>query len=190
MVHSPQSGLGGVSQQKKLAPIGTRGNGPLLKRSPIRTRRETKDAVVFGVLVEEWLFLTSSCFIASKIKRPFSAFVRACAVAMEWGRDKFDLAAARVPRLPPERLPRPLSPGQRVRAVSKWIAVGGTSVASLCSPMAGAFGPARWAAWSLSDFHSRCGSFAWIWFGAAHRRIRSGMEPAKTSLSLFFQASD
>src|ERR1039458_4903258 len=40
VVHSPQSGLGGVSQLKKPAPIGTRGNGSLLKRSPIRTGRE------------------------------------------------------------------------------------------------------------------------------------------------------
>src|SRR5208337_872104 len=100
----------------------------------------TKDSVVSDVPVEEWLFLTSSSIIASRIKRPFSAFVRAGAVTLEWGRHKFDLAAARVLRLPPERLPKPLSPGQRIRAVSKWIAVGGTSVTSLYNPIAGAIG--------------------------------------------------
>jgi hypothetical protein len=100
----------------------------------------TRDSVVTEILVEEWLFLTSSSVIASRTKRPFSTFVRAGAVAMEWGRDRFDSAAARVLKLPPDRLPKPLLAGQRLRAVCKWIAIGGRSVAPLLGRVAGTAG--------------------------------------------------
>jgi hypothetical protein len=49
--------LGGVSQKKKLAPIGTRGNGSLLKRSPIRTWRETIEGFNEETLPHTFFFI-------------------------------------------------------------------------------------------------------------------------------------
>src|SRR6516165_11253389 len=40
VVHSPESRLRGVSQEKKLAPVRSRGDGSLLACTPVRARRE------------------------------------------------------------------------------------------------------------------------------------------------------
>lgn len=101
-----------------------------------------KDTLVFEVLAQEWQFLNSESWIASRIKKPFSAFVRAGGVAIEWGRRAFDRSAAKVLKIPPREMPRALASRQRLRAVSKWIAVGGPVVLSLVEPISAAVGSA------------------------------------------------
>jgi hypothetical protein len=98
------------------------------------------DPLLYQILTEEWLFMTSSSWIVSRIKRPFSTFVRSGAVAIEWGAKTFDRLAARVLKIAPADVPRPLTAGQRLRAISKWIAVSGLGVLPLMQPMSAAVG--------------------------------------------------
>lgn len=90
-------------------------------------RRQVRSEGVAGILSEEWAFLTAHSWIASRIKRPFSAFIKAGAVAIEGSRDVFDRVAARTLKMSPPSLPAGLSSGARLRAISKWVAVGGMS---------------------------------------------------------------
>lgn len=100
--------------------------------------RQHRSPQVAEILREEWAFLTTHSWIASRIKRPFSAFIKAGAVAIEGSRDLFDRVAARTLKMSPPLLPAGLSSGDRLRAISKWVAVGGSSAASLLVPPFGA----------------------------------------------------
>jgi len=118
-----------------------------------RVRKLAKDDLVSEVLGEEWTFLTSESWLASRIKRPFSAYVRAGAVAVEFGRHVFDqliregerlgdgarnvIEAALRRTLKSDKIPGPLTPPQKFRAVCKWVAVGGSSASTLIQPLAG-----------------------------------------------------
>jgi hypothetical protein len=98
-------------------------------------RSVARDSLVYQILAEEWQFMTSSSWIASRIKRPFSAFVASGAVAVEWGAKMFDHAAAKVLKIPAADMPGPLAIGQRLRFLSKWIAVSGLGVLPLMQPI-------------------------------------------------------
>jgi len=89
------------------------------------------DLDVFEILSEEWLFLNSQSWLASRTRKAFSTFVRAGALAAEGGRKLFDEVAMRTLKLSPEIVPFGLTRGHRLRAASKWIAVGGASAVSL-----------------------------------------------------------
>lgn len=97
----------------------------------LNIRRQTRSERVAAILGEEWAFLTAHSWIASRLKRPFSAFVRAGAFAVEGSRDSFDRLVARTLKkhgpLPPGGFPA----GDRLRAVAKWVAVGGMSAVPL-----------------------------------------------------------
>lgn len=94
-----------------------------------------KDDLVLRILVDEWLFLTSQSWIASRIRKPFAAFLKAGVVAVEWGGKQIDQIVAKTLKIPPSEMPSALSPGQRVRAAAKWIGVGGSSASALVNPM-------------------------------------------------------
>ena len=105
-----------------------------------RLKAKVRDPIVFGTLLDEWTFLTSKSWVASRVRRPFSAFIRAGGVAIEWGGRNFDRVAARVLRIPRQEMPRPLTRGQRLRAVTKWIAAGGSSALPLVDPISAVIG--------------------------------------------------
>lgn len=96
---------------------------------PVITRQIGAPEVA-KILVEEWAFLTAQSWIVSRIKRPFSAFVKAGAFAIEGSRDSFDKLVARTLKKPASDLPIGLAYGDRLRAIAKWVAVGGPSAAS------------------------------------------------------------
>ncbi len=98
-------------------------------------QKETIEEPVQNVLMEEWEFLTSESWIASRLKRSFSAFLRAGTAAIELGGRGFDSLAAKTLKLPQFEIPKALKPRQRLRAASKWIAVGGSSAAALVHPL-------------------------------------------------------
>ena len=110
-----------------------------------------QDDLLFRTLQEEWLFLTGHSWVASRIRRPFSAFLRAGAVAIEWGGKKLDQVAARTLKIPATEMPIALTPGQRVRAGAKWVGVAGSSPAALLDPIVGAVASTAAGVFALLD---------------------------------------
>jgi len=90
--------------------------------------------LVRRTLVEEWEFLTSESWIISKVRAAFDGFLKSGAVALEVGGNAFDWLAAKSLKIPPERVPDGLNVKQRLRAVAKWIAVGGASATAVVAP--------------------------------------------------------
>jgi hypothetical protein len=95
------------------------------------------DPFLASVLWDEWSFLLAESWIAARVKQTFTAFQRVGGVAIEGSADAFDALARRTLKHP---IPRALTHGERLRAVSKWIAGGGGSFASLLGPLGMALG--------------------------------------------------
>jgi hypothetical protein len=93
------------------------------------------DPVLRRILLEEWAFLQERSWIASRLRRPFRTFLNAGAAALELSERAFDAVAAGTLKIRGEELPPALSPGQRLRAVTKWVAVGGSGWASALEPI-------------------------------------------------------
>jgi hypothetical protein len=94
--------------------------------------------VLSRLLVDEWVFLTSSSWIAARTHNTFNFFKQAGAVAIELPKASFDELARRTLRIPAAPVPRPLKRSERLRAVSKWVAAGGASWAAVLDPLLGA----------------------------------------------------
>lgn len=92
----------------------------------VNIQRQVRSEQVAAILGEEWAFLTSHSWMASRLKRPFSIFVKAGAFAIEGSRKSFDVLVAKT-----LKRPTGLSSSDRLRAVSKWVAVGGMSALPL-----------------------------------------------------------
>lgn len=60
-----------------------------------RLRTETRDSLLSEILLEEWAFLNTRSWIASRVRRPFASFIRAGGVAIELGGKVFDHVVAR-----------------------------------------------------------------------------------------------
>jgi hypothetical protein len=87
--------------------------------------------VVQDILFDEWFFLTHDSWLLSRIKAPFQAMVKASEMGIE-------LLNPIVRQTLKEDSAYVLSTIDRLRALSKWIAVGGPPVAWLLNPIAGA----------------------------------------------------
>jgi hypothetical protein len=94
---------------------------------------EARDETVLRVLTEEWNFLNTHSWIASRIRRPFSTFVKAGAIAIEGSRQVLDQAVADTLNKGDDGIPPGLQPGDRLRAACKWLAVGGISASAFLS---------------------------------------------------------
>ena len=92
-----------------------------------RSLGEFRDPTLASVLQEEWVFLMTSSWILSRLKRPFDAFVRS-------GANMLQLGVRRTLHLPPGL---PVTLGHWGRAWVKWIAVGGSSATALAAPVMG-----------------------------------------------------
>lgn len=114
-------------------------------RSDIEIRAENPD--VGRVLAEEWAFLQEQSIVGSRIKKPFTMFIRGGAVAVETGRQRFHQLEARTLRLDPVANVH-LRPMQHLRVVAKWIAAGGPPATALINPLVGATAGAG-AGWFL-----------------------------------------
>jgi hypothetical protein len=95
-----------------------------------------RDPVVRAILDDEWSFLRPESWIASRVRRPFTAFVRAGAAGVQLARAALEGW---------DGLPSPLSESSRLRVAATWLAVGADApllealqVASP-APAAGAF---------------------------------------------------
>jgi hypothetical protein len=87
--------------------------------------------VLQDILFDEWFFLTHESWLLSRIKAPFQAMVKAGEMGIE-------LLNPIVRQTLKEDSSYVLSTVDRLRALAKWIAVGGPTVAALLNPIAGA----------------------------------------------------
>lgn len=93
---------------------------------------DIRKGIVADILLDEWFFLQEKSWLISKIKKPFTYFVKAGSVCVEFGERTLDSAIRRTLRQDPNHI---LTKADRLRAFSKWIAVGGTHmVLSITNP--------------------------------------------------------
>jgi len=97
-----------------------------------------RNMVLARLLVEEWVFLTTSSWIAARTRTTFDYFKRAGAVAIELPKEAFDALARRTLRVPAQPVPRALKRSEGLRAASKWIAAGGAPWVAVFDPVLGA----------------------------------------------------
>jgi hypothetical protein len=93
--------------------------------------RGVPDTFVAEILFEEWLFLTQESWLVSRIKAPFKALARAGELGVE-------VLNPLVRRTLKRDASHVVDTADRLRALSKWMAVGGPVVAGLLNPIAGA----------------------------------------------------
>jgi hypothetical protein len=95
----------------------------------------TGDELTSEILYEEWLFLSSDSWLFSKTRRAFEAMIEAGGTAFEMSRRAFDQLVRKTLK---KANGEPLTPGNRVRAAAKWIAVGGPPIIGVIEPISAA----------------------------------------------------
>jgi hypothetical protein len=95
----------------------------------------TGDELAAEILYEEWLFLSSDSWLFSKTRRAFEAMIEAGGTAIQMSRRGFDQVVRRTLK---KTDGEPLTPGNRVRAAAKWIAVGGPPIMGIIEPISAA----------------------------------------------------
>ena len=104
-------------------------------RVPVRSR------VLAEVLLDEWAFLQSRSWIVSRTKKTFTKFVKAGSVALEVGQRCLDAAVRKT--LKTSNSNELITTAQRLRALAKWLAVGGASATAVMqAPVAAILGAA------------------------------------------------
>lgn len=111
-----------------------------------------RNEVVDSVISEEWQFLMTRSAVMSRYRRSFAAMIRRGAVAVEFGAAYVDRAIRKSLKKPETEI---LSRVDRYRAVGKWIAVSGPSVAALIEPITAAVGGAAAGVFLLLDPNTR-----------------------------------
>lgn len=84
------------------------------------------------IIFDEWFFLTHESWVVSRIKAAFNAMVHAGELGIE-------LLNRLVRRTLREDESYVVQTADRMRALAKWLAVGGPAVATLLNPIVGAF---------------------------------------------------
>jgi hypothetical protein len=119
---------------------------------------ETQNEVITEILFEEWIFLQEKSWIISRLKKPFVCFVKAGSASLELGKRALDRAVRKTLKKPAESI---ITNAERLRALAKWIAVGGSPVLTIFNPIVGAIGGVATGYFLLID-PKHCG----------HKRIR------------------
>ncbi len=86
------------------------------------------------ILFEEWVFLQEFSWIVAKSKKAFEKFKEAGAVVIEFSEKAVDKLVKRTLKKKDDDF---ISTFDRLRALGKWVAVGGSSVTSFFNPLAG-----------------------------------------------------
>jgi len=86
---------------------------------------ETFEEDIINILFEEWVFLQEHSWIVSRIKKPFTRFMAAGGVCLQFGRRATDLILRRSLHRQGDEL---LTKVDILCAFGKWIAVGGPSI--------------------------------------------------------------
>jgi hypothetical protein len=93
------------------------------------------DESILKVLFEEWVFLQENSWIISRIKKPFDKFIEAGAVSLQVGGTTVKRMVAKTLKHKEDYV---FSRLDYLRALAKWVAVGGSTVVPLFNPIAGA----------------------------------------------------
>jgi len=93
-----------------------------------------RDETVVRILTEEWNFLNTHSWIASRTKRPFSTFVKAGAVVIAGGSQVLDQLVVSTLKKGHPGTPPGLQGGDRLQAACKWLALGGASASPFIGP--------------------------------------------------------
>jgi hypothetical protein len=88
---------------------------------------------VTEILTEEWVFLQEQSWIVSRIKKPFNRFIEAGGVCLQFSGKATDKLVNRSLRRSNDHV---ILTVDRLRAVGKWIAVGGGAAAGVWAPPA------------------------------------------------------
>jgi len=99
--------------------------------------REYLDEHTLNILFEEWVFLQEYSLIVARIKRTFNRFINAGAVCLQFGRKTFRTLVRRTLKKKDDEL---ITNVDKLRALGKWIAVGGSAVLPFFNPTISAFG--------------------------------------------------
>jgi hypothetical protein len=91
---------------------------------------EVNSAIVREVLFDEWFFLTHESWVVSRIKTGFQAIARA-------GEAGIELLNPIVRKTLKKDASEIIQTADRMRALGKWIAVGGPAVAGILNPIIG-----------------------------------------------------
>lgn len=108
----------------------------------------TRDELAAQILFEEWHFLTAESWLFSKTRQAFDGMVEAGGTAIHMSGKLFDRVVRTTLKKGPDD---PLTPGNRVRAAAKWIAVGGPAILGVVEPISGAVSTAASGYFLLVD---------------------------------------
>jgi len=95
-------------------------------------RRAHFDEDIMNILFEEWVFLNESSWIVSRIKQPFTKFMDISGSSIQFSKRATDLLIRKTLKKTDDEL---LSKVNRLRALGKWVAVGGPPVLSIIDPL-------------------------------------------------------
>lgn len=87
----------------------------------------TKNKKISQILFEEWIFLQNKSWVVSKLKKSFNYFIRSGAVSIEFGAKSLDYAVRITLKKKNQKL---ITNADRLRALGKWIAIGGSAATS------------------------------------------------------------
>jgi hypothetical protein len=100
------------------------------------------------LVFEEWYFMTSESWIFSKTRKAFDAMVEVGGSALQLTSRVFDRVVRRTLRKGENE---PQTPGKRVKALAKWVAVGGPAILNLVEPISAAVATAASGYFILLD---------------------------------------
>lgn len=98
-------------------------------------REEVEDRDLIEILFEEWVFLQEFSWIVAKSKKSFEKFKEAGAITIEFSQKATDKIIRKTLKKKDNDF---INTFERLRALGKWIAVGGSSATSLMNSIAGA----------------------------------------------------
>ena len=98
-------------------------------------REEIEDRDLIEILFEEWVFLQEFSWIVAKSKKTFEKFKEAGAVVIEFSEKAVDKIIKRTLKKKDDEF---VNTFDKLRALGKWVAVGGASATSLMNPGIGA----------------------------------------------------
>lgn len=103
-------------------------------RDSLLYRESTKNQELFDILFDEWIFLQERSWLLAKSKLTFEKFKEGGAISLEFGEKAMHRIAARTLKTDHHD---PLSNFQKLRALAKWMAVGGSASEAFLSPYLG-----------------------------------------------------
>lgn len=98
-------------------------------------KENMRNDIATRVIFDEWCFLNQNSWIFAKTRQAFDVMIEAGGKAFQVSRNYFDRMVRRTLKKDEDDI---LTVGNKIRAITKWVAVGGPSFLSLTEPVSGA----------------------------------------------------